>query len=194
VTHAGPRDRGARARRLFVAVEVPEEVHGAIDRAVAPWREVLAARWVPARNRHVTLRFLGAVAADRIALVEAALTTAASSSGRARTRLTGLGAFPSPGRARVLWVGIDDAPGRLAAIAHALDGALLSDFPPEPRPLRPHLTLARCDPAVRLPATFVDTAVEPVPFEVRRLVLFESVPSGSGPPRYEPLVTAALLA
>jgi RNA 2',3'-cyclic 3'-phosphodiesterase len=181
------RDTGAaRRRRLFVAVDVPSEVQRAVDRAIRPWRWTLEARWVAPEQRHVTVRFLGAVDADAIDLVGVGVAAAAGSVAPVETRLAGLGAFPSERRARVLWAGIDDAAGRLAAIAAALDAALVPRFPPEPRAFRPHLTLARIDPPLRLPDGVVTATVEPVGFRVDRVVLYESV-LGSGPPRYEAL-------
>ena len=111
------------------------------------------------------------------------------------TRPRGLGAFPSVARARVLWTGIDDRAGRLAGVALALDAALSSTvssrLAPQTGAFRPHLTVARCDPPVRLPAEYGRTEVEPVAFEVGAIVLFESV-RGSGPPTYEALERADL--
>jgi RNA 2',3'-cyclic 3'-phosphodiesterase len=186
----GERSPG-RARRLFVAVEVPPRVHRAVERAIAPWRDTLAVRWVPSENRHVTVRFLGAVRPESIDRVRAAVASAAATVGPVRTRLTDLGAFPSSARARVLWAGLDDRGGRLAGLAIALDAALAPEFPPQTRAFRPHLTLARCDPPVRLPPAFRATPVAPVAFEIVRVVMFESV-LGSGPPRYEAVEVARL--
>jgi 2'-5' RNA ligase len=175
-----------RPRRLFVAVEVPPEVRAALEAALAPWREALpAARWVPPQHLHVTLRFLGGVRPDLVDGVSAAVGAAARTVAPVVTRLDGLGAFPTPGRARVLWAGLEDGPGRMAGLALAIDTALAPTFRPEARPFRPHLTVARCDPPARLPPSFASTPLEPVAFEVARAVLFESVPTGTGPPRYE---------
>jgi RNA 2',3'-cyclic 3'-phosphodiesterase len=183
---AGRGTGAARARRLFVAVEIPTEVQRAVDRAIRPWRSTLEARWVAPEQRHVTVRFLCAVGADTIELVRRGVAEAARTVAPVETRLDGLGAFPSARRARVLWAGIDDSAGRLAAVAHALDAALAPRFPPEPRAFRPHLTLARIDPPLRLPDDVATATVEPVAFRVDRVVLFESV-LGSGPSRYEAL-------
>ena len=58
------RDRAARPEakplRLFVAIEIPEEVKDDVEAAFAPWREAFPkARWVPRENQHVTMKFLG---------------------------------------------------------------------------------------------------------------------------------------
>jgi 2'-5' RNA ligase len=80
----------------------------------------------------------------------------------------------------------------MAALALALDAALAPTFGAEARAFRPHLTVGRCDPAARLPATFEATPLDPVSFQVVRAVLFESVSGGGGPPRYEPVAVHPL--
>ena len=75
----------------------------------------------------------------------------------------------------------------MAGLALALDAAFAPAFPPEVRAFHPHLTVGRCDPPAHLPAAFEETRIDPVPFEVVRAVLFESVPARAGPPRYEAL-------
>ncbi len=182
----------AGSRRLFVGLEVPPEVRAAVEAAFAPWRAALGGRrwdvrWVPPENLHVTVRFLGPVRPEQVDEVVAAAGAAAATVGPFRTRLDGVGAFPSPARARVLWAGLDDRPGRMAGLALALDAAFAPAFRPEVRAFRPHLTVGRCDPPAHLPAAFEETPIDPVPFEVVRAVLFESVPGRGGPPRYEAL-------
>jgi 2'-5' RNA ligase len=69
-----------------------------------------------------------------------------------RLRLGSLGAFPPSGRPRILWLGVEEIPeaGRLAALASALESAVRRfGLPPEERPFRSHLTLARADRRTR---------------------------------------------
>lgn len=55
----------------------------------------------------------------------------------------GLGAFPTPRRARVLWAATADAPA-FVALAAAVDRALVAlGFPAEARRFTPHVTLGR---------------------------------------------------
>ena len=185
--------RAGRARRLFVALEVPPEVRAAVEAAFAPWRASLpTARWVPPENLHITVRFLGPVRPELVDDVGSAVEAVGASIAPFASRLDAVGAFPSPARARVLWAGLDDRPGRMASLALALDAALAPSFGAEARAFRPHLTVGRCDPAARLPATFEATPLDPVSFEVVRAVLFESVSGGGGPPRYEPVAVHPL--
>ncbi|MGH3443635.1 MAG: 2'-5' RNA ligase family protein, partial [Nitriliruptorales bacterium] len=88
--------------RLFVALEVPDDVRGDLDLAVAPLRDELdRLRWTPPAQWHVTLAFLGhvEVGIDQIVDVLAA---------PARDAPPGIGLeLGEPGRfgKRVLWVG-----------------------------------------------------------------------------------------
>ena len=173
------RDRAtrpeARPLRLFVAVTVPAAAEADVDAAVAPWRSTFPrARWVPSENRHVTLKFLGRTYPRLVGWVHERLAEAAGGLAPFTTRVAGLGCFPSPGRARVLWAGLDDAEGRWAALARAVDDALAREFEPERRAFAPHLTVARSEPPLRLSEDVAATSLGSDPFEVGEIVLFRS--------------------
>jgi 2'-5' RNA ligase len=180
--------------RLFVAFEVPEAQKDSVQKAIASLVPVAVpgARWTSRESWHVTHKFLGATAEERLAEVTGVVEQAASTSQPARTSLQGLGAFPSFRRARVLWVGLDDPGGVLAALAHTLEeGFARRGFPAEGRPWTPHLTVAR----LKVPAP---VALEPgqihldeQPFEVGQVVLFRSHLKASGAV-YEPLARCPL--
>jgi 2'-5' RNA ligase len=102
----------------------------------------------------------------------------------------GLGAFPSRGRARVLWYGVGDPEGRLGRLARAVRAAV--GLPPEDR-FRGHLTLARARDRLGTDARgLLDNVPAPaVRLAVEQLILFRSH-LGRGPARYEALATARL--
>lgn len=188
------RDRASRPEakplRLFVAVEVPEGVRSAVAKAVSPLRERLPkARWVPEQNQHVTVKFLGATYPRLVDRVSATVGDVAARHAPFQTRVAGLGAFPNPRRARVLWAGLDDAGSAFERLAADLDEALSRDFEPEKRPFTPHLTVARFEPPVAVDAD--EIAFESDPFEVGRIVLFRSHLRRPAPV-YEPMVVQAL--
>lgn len=160
---------------LFVAIAVPAEVSEAISDAARPWREgIPAARWVPAQNRHVTLAFLGATDPRMTLWVRAQLAAVADATPPFRTRPHGFGAFPSSRRARVLWAGLDDTTGALSMLAGAIREALAGRITLESRPFTAHVTLARCEPPVVLPAAFSETRFEAAPFTVDEISLMQS--------------------
>jgi 2'-5' RNA ligase len=185
------RDRSSRPSakplRLFVAVEIPERAKRAVEEAVAPIREAFPrSRWAPIENWHVTLTFLGSTYPRLVSWVRESTEGVAAEHGPVITRLTGLGSFPSPNRTRVLWVGLDDPDGRLAAVAAGLEEAFAAEFEPEGRAFTPHLTVARSDPPLRLDPTVLATPVIASAFTIDRLVLFRSH-LGRPAPRYEEL-------
>jgi RNA 2',3'-cyclic 3'-phosphodiesterase len=188
------RASGAETRslRLFVAIEMPPEAKRAVEDAIAPWRATFpAARWVPPENWHVTVKFLGQTWPRLRAWVGERIGEAAASCASFDTRLEGVGSFPTARRARVLWVGLDDRAGRMAELARALDVALAREFPVEQRAFTPHLTVARSDPPLAVPATFGTTPVDPARFRVDQVVLLRSHLRRPAPV-YEPIQTFAL--
>ena len=181
-----------KASRLFVAFALTEVALDEVDRAIDPWRvRFPGARWVPRENMHVTLKFLGRTTPSLETWVRQQVGTVAAGHGPVSTRLTGLGSFPSAGRARVLWMGIEDPKEAFARLAGALDAALQESFAPETRSFSAHLTVARSDPPLKLDGGSTRTPVEPVGFRVEEIVLFRSHVRRPAP-RYEPIATFTL--
>jgi RNA 2',3'-cyclic 3'-phosphodiesterase len=163
------------AMRLFLAVDVPEAAVLAVTAAIEPWRAAFPSlRWVPAENRHITLKFLGATAADRLPWVEEIAGAVASTHRRVTVDLRGLGAFPSMERARILWAGVHDGGAGLDALATALEAGLAPVFRKELRRFHPHLTVARSEPPVRLPAGYGETPLVTEPFSIEQVILYRS--------------------
>jgi 2'-5' RNA ligase len=137
--------------RLFVALEIPATVRDNLAAMIGELRVADAsssknkARWVPAENLHVTLKFIGNVDAGKLQAIRAALGEVRSGSA-VELRFRGLGFFPNEKRARVLWAGIEASPN-LARLAGEIEARLEeSGIPRETRTFAPHLTLARFDP------------------------------------------------
>lgn len=177
--------------RLFVAVAVPAEVASSIEAAIDPWKSALpGARWTPPERFHLTLRFLGPTAPGRIAWIEDQLARAATRRPPSVVGVRGLGAFPSRRRTRVLWVGLDDADGALTGLAGGVRKAVAPEYPPDVRPFSPHVTVARCDPPIALPAPDVAAALEIGSLAVREISLVRSHLSATL--RYETLASFPL--
>lgn len=173
------RDRASRPeakpQRLFVAVDLPEDVRRVVDGGVTPLRDRYPrGRWVPTRNQHVTLKFLGTTWPRLVGWVVDTVGAVAAAHEPFETRVAGLGAFPSARRARVLWVGLEDEADRLSTIARDLDRALAQEFPREKRVFTPHLTVARFDPPVQLEDDLDQGGLESRPFRVEWLAVMRS--------------------
>jgi RNA 2',3'-cyclic 3'-phosphodiesterase len=137
--------------RLFVALEIPAAVRANLATLMTELSALekqspgKKARWVRPGNLHVTLKFIGEAAPNKLDEIVAALSVVRSGQ-PAELQFRGLRFFPNEKRARVLWAGIDASPN-LAAIA----GDIEQQFEPlgfarERRAFTPHLTLARFEP------------------------------------------------
>jgi len=127
--------------RLFVALEIPDEVRRALGEIIARLQKTgRGARWVRPEGIHVTLKFIGEW--ENLPGIQAALSgTRLPTPVEARFR--GLGFFPHERHPQVLWAGVEASPN-LAELAAAIDERLAAvGIGREARPFRPHLTLAR---------------------------------------------------
>lgn len=172
--------------RLFVAAVPPAALQRAAVARTAPLRAAGAdVKWVETENLHLTLKFLGEVAAARVDPVRESLRAVGSSLHPFEVRLAGVGSFPPRGRPRVVWMGIESA-GPLVALQRAVESALQPHgFAREARPFAAHLTLGRLRSPrgaelltrVMIPLRTVDLGA----WAVRGFTLMESRLSSSGP-------------
>lgn len=132
--------------RAFIAVEIPPAIQQAIHSETESLRRALGSelvRWVPCQNLHLTLKFLGDISSANVNMLEEMLTAEAGRVSAFSIRASGLGSFPTPKRARVLWVGLH-APAGLAALQHGIESAAAKlGYEAEQRPFSPHLTIGR---------------------------------------------------
>ena len=133
------------ATRILVAVPLPDEVRMALADRLEPLD--MPGKVVSPENWHITLRFLGwtdDVAFDRML---AALDDSDLGS-PFKVMLSGMGAFPRPKSATVIWLAFSEGLTRLEELAAmAEEAAQSAGFGPEERPFRAHLTLSRVRPA-----------------------------------------------
>jgi 2'-5' RNA ligase len=135
--------------RTFIAIELPEGQRVAIARLQQGLAaELQGVRWVDSPQLHITLVFLGDVLDGDLVSVCEAVEGAASGCGPLDLTVAKLGAFPSPGRAQNVWVGVA-GPGMTAlgalqrAIAQAVKGL---GYPREAdrfAGFTPHVTIGR---------------------------------------------------
>ena len=132
--------------RAFIAVELPPEIHKAIESETAPLRAALDSslvRWVPTSNIHLTLKFLGGVSSANVELLTQMLSVEVNQYESFTIKFEGLGAFPNPRRPRVIWIGIQ-VPAGFEALQHGIEAAAATlGYPAEKRPFSPHLTIGR---------------------------------------------------
>ena len=131
--------------RAFVAVVLDEGVRSAVAATVERLRPLgSAVAWVPPRNLHVTLHFLGDQSEERLADAEAALADAAAGSAPLDVTFHGIGAFPGLERPRILWVGLAHGALEVRRLqARVTDALAVRGFGKEERAWHPHLTIGR---------------------------------------------------
>jgi len=141
---------GSEVLRVFVAIELPPEVKAELGQSAKRLRMRYGGnqvKWVDTDSIHLTLKFLGETAAERLDAVRSAIAASAAGAGPLPLALGSMGAFPGLSRPRVIWVGLEGATSGLIALARRLDQLLQAvGFEPEARPFSPHLTLARLRP------------------------------------------------
>lgn len=126
--------------RLFVAVDLPEDVQDDVSRMALG---VPGARWLDPEDYHLTLRFVGEVDGLRYQDVDQALQEVRRDP--FELQLSGVGFFPPRGITRSLWVGVAASP-ELITLRGAVERTLTrAGLEPERRKFSPHITVARLD-------------------------------------------------
>jgi RNA 2',3'-cyclic 3'-phosphodiesterase len=133
--------------RTFIAVELDEATRNAIGDVQAQWqgeRVGRAVRWVAPDNIHITLKFLGDVAADRMSELQSTVVNACASIPAFTLKISGAGAFPNTRRPNNVWIGVDGDVKVLERLANQIEEACAAiGYAREDRPFTAHLTLGR---------------------------------------------------
>ena len=137
--------------RSFIAVEIPAQIQSAIAHSTSSLRNALSkplVRWVAEENVHLTLKFLGDVSPANLERLAETLRVEAAAHAVFSMPVGGLGAFPNPRRARIIWIGLETSPA-LQAIQRGVDAiSARLGYPQEERPFSPHLTIGRVGQSV----------------------------------------------
>lgn len=124
-----------------LAEHVKEQIGSFIDRIRTDSRCV---RWADPAGIHLTLKFLGDVDETAISRIDECVVSAKESIVKFLIKVHEKGVFPNPKRPRVLWLGIEEGTGNLAALQQRLEDELVkAGFPREEREFTPHLTIGR---------------------------------------------------
>jgi 2'-5' RNA ligase len=134
--------------RLFIAIPLADEAR----REIAAEQQRIAAglrdaprrlRWIQPEHMHMTVVFIGAVAAGDVARVVNAVAPPVERPPFA-IGFRSLGVFPDRGSPRVLWLGVNEGETALRDL-HGIVASRLrgSGIAFDDKPFHPHLTLAR---------------------------------------------------
>jgi len=131
--------------RTFVAVEINTAVREQTEQLIKRLQTApVDVKWVEPRNLHLTLKFLGDVAAEETVRVCHAVARTAEQVAPFELELCGAGAFPNAQRPRTLWLGTGSGRELLETLHQRLESALRKlGFRRESRRFHAHLTLGR---------------------------------------------------
>jgi 2'-5' RNA ligase len=173
-----------RRIRAFVAIPLSAELMqkaGQVQKSLA--ESLPGMHWVRPEGMHLTLRFFASIDQETLDKIGEVMLSVGRLFPPFQIEAKGVGAFPSAGRPRVVWLGLrDNEPLRnlYAALETELEGI---GIPAEERGFKPHLTLGRArfrlPPAQEILKPYHDFSGGTMPAD--RLILFESrlQPSGA---------------
>ena len=127
-------------KRLFVAIELPESTKRLL---VDLDPQIHGARWLDAKQMHLTLAFFGVVPEDVDVKLREKLSAIVF--GAFFLPIVGVGTFPPKGPPKIIWIGVGRGHPHLFQLHKRVqEAALGAGMEPELRPFHPHVTLARC--------------------------------------------------
>lgn len=132
-------------KRLFIGIPV---LSSKAEEMVRSWQNDQALNlnrlaWTRNSNWHFTLVFLGATQQTAITALCQVIDKAFDHCSSYTSELKGVGVFPNSRRPNVLWLGIDDIQPLLPSYQKLVDLLATHHFTVDPKPLKPHLTIAR---------------------------------------------------
>ncbi len=158
--------------RLFAAIAVPHETALALTPLAGG---VPGARWRPAENLHITLRFAGEIAETLAEDLDSALGTV--SVAPFDVTLAGVGAFDDPTGVTAIWAGVEGS-DRLGVLRGRCESAARrAGLAPDTRVWKPHVTLAYlsgAEPARVAAWSRAHNLLRLAPFRVDRFGLYSS--------------------
>ena len=126
------------SKRLFIGLELPS---GCREMLAGLDPEIYGLRWLPAKQLHLTVCFLGAVEPESERRLRESLATLRVPPFFLPIR--GVGTFGGV-RPSVIWAGVGTGDPRLFALhRQILEAVSQAGLAPDPKPFHPHITLGR---------------------------------------------------
>ncbi|MDD3818976.1 MAG: RNA 2',3'-cyclic phosphodiesterase [Actinomycetota bacterium] len=133
-------------KRLFVAIELPEDIRCSIYKlAINMFENNKYARVVAASNIHLTLKFLGDTEINKIEKIKEAIKAAADQFEKFNYKISGaVNAFPDPRNARIVFLEVDSGGEQICKIYNELEDNLSKiKIKREKKKFSPHVTIVR---------------------------------------------------
>ena len=171
--------------RSFIAIELSPEIKDALQKIEDELKpKVPDVKWVRPENIHLTLKFLGHISADMIESIKSILVQIAKDAKPFTIRLSSPGAFPTPERPRVVWIGIDKGDEESVTLVNTIEDKVSHlGIEKENRAFHPHLTLGRIEflkDKDTLKNAFSAIKIPPIEMAVSKITLFQSTLTRGG--------------
>ena len=166
--------------RSFIAIDLPQETRESLAAIQEQLKQSRAGvRWVKPAGIHLTLKFLGNILPTQVDDIAAAAAQLVRDEPPLTLCPAGLGTFPSPRKARVIWLGLRGEVERLANIQAGVEKALEPlGFAREGRGFSPHLTIGRVKDRHRLQPLIDAMSTLELPefnsFDADEIILYKS--------------------
>lgn len=132
--------------RTFIAIKISRELEAAFETLMRSMKKNPGpVRWVNPQSIHLTLKFLGEITLAQVEEVCKGVEKAAAGIPPFSLKSGSKGAFPSPKRPRVFWIGLAEIGDQhLFDLQKNIEEEMaLCGFPKEERVFKPHLTVGR---------------------------------------------------
>ncbi|MFP4083063.1 MAG: RNA 2',3'-cyclic phosphodiesterase [Candidatus Aminicenantes bacterium] len=137
--------------RTFIAIDLDDKIKQSLSSLIQELDKVSTnIKWVKKEAMHLTLKFLGEIALEKISEIKAVLEKICRQYDGFSLKLKGTGSFPPGKKPRVLWVGVEES-SNIKSLQARIEQELENlGFAKEKREFHPHLTLGRVKPRSHL--------------------------------------------
>jgi len=169
--------------RIFIALEIPEKIKKEISKTQNQLKSSgIQAHWVKPEIAHLTLVFLGETAPNKVGEIEKILKEVGGQISPVNLWLEKIDCFPSPAKAKIIYLSLKGELGKLNALALKIRKLLKKqkiNF--DQKPFVPHLTLGRLKKLQNISGLLSKIKILRQEFFVHQLKLIQSTLTPQGP-------------
>jgi 2'-5' RNA ligase len=172
--------------RTFIAIELSDTAKERLSEIQKQLQQLeLDVKWIEPENIHLTLRFLGDLTQKQLKSITEAMPQWVTGVPPFSIAITGLGAFPSPQKPKVIWAGVNDNSGEMSRLAEQIEqGINQCGISKADREFSPHITIGRVKELKNIscltetvPGYAISPALEQT---ISKVTLFKSTLSAQG--------------
>lgn len=131
--------------RTFIAVGLTDDIRSSIAGVQSEFRKHdLDVKYIKPENIHITLKFLGEVAEDKVDGVCENIKVSMEGFKKFNISVDSVGVFPGFKSPRVIWLGVSEGSGKLSGLNRSIEETFSSrGFEREKRIFSAHMTIGR---------------------------------------------------